>query len=111
MDVINVISTNSPLNKLKLNKALYEMMWTAKEEHMIKVAKAFEVTDGTLKETLYKLLTESNMNMGACNVATGFLITVVEKEEHGKYPLNQEIRNQILNSAIYYANGLGLDPN
>ena len=105
------VTKNSPLNKLKFTKELFELMWDAKIQHLVEVSDSYSVTEQYFKENLYELLKESNMNMGACNTAVGFIIVSLERGENDKNDIRQEIKNQILISAIYYANGLGIDPN
>jgi hypothetical protein len=95
------------LNNLPYNRNTSDIMFNAKEEVISKIAEAYNMTADELKSILDKELGESNGRLGTCNTAIDFLaIETIDKKKIYK-SITAAIKENILASAIYYANVLG----
>lgn len=102
--------SNIDLTKIKPTDNLLDAMINVKEEHLLGVSLEYGVEATELYRILKELLMESNGNLAVCNTAVDFLIININEKKHNKN-LREEIRANILNSAIYYANVLNMDVN
>lgn len=97
------------LDTLPCTEKLLGMAFSVKSAELERVCEVYGCTVPELKTELSKLLYESNMHMGACNQAIGFLIEAVARQDVDKN-LRQAIRTSILQAAILYANVMGDNP-
>lgn len=97
------------LDSCKFTDALYEKMCEVKHIELSRVWTAYDCTPDEFKRLLRDKLAESNMHMGACNMAVDFLIVDVDKGKlNDTYA--KAISENILGASIYYANCMGKDP-
>jgi hypothetical protein len=102
-----IAMANINLNNLPYNRNTSDIMFSAKEDIISKIAQVYNITADELKRILHKELSESNGRLGTCNTAIDFLaIETIDKKKMYK-SITAAIKENILASAIYYANVLG----
>ena len=95
--------------KIRFDKNMFDKSIEHLGDDVAEISKIYGYEEKDVIKILRKRLTASNMSTEACITAIGFLI-LEGKEENFEKDLDRATKNQILNSAIFFANGEGIDP-
>lgn len=89
------------------NQSIANVMFEVKINELSEVANKYGIPFSELKETAHAELSKSNMKTGGCNTALDFLIVDTLNKNNLYKSVEIAIKENILASAIYYANVVG----
>lgn len=97
------------LDTMPCTEKLLNLLIEVNSEALARVCAAYGCTDAELRDYLNTLLPESGMHLGACSRAVGFLVVATDQAEM-EPTIKDAIQQSIFGAAVYYANGIGVDP-
>lgn len=92
---------------LPCSRNMRDLMFEAKKNELVQVAEAYGMSLEELKNVLDVELAECGAKVGTCNMAINFLIIETFTENKKYESVKAAIKSNILNAAVYYANGIG----
>lgn len=98
------------LDSLPLTDMLFRTATEAKQNELQEICQKMNWNTTKFSDEAYKILIDSGMHMGACNMVLNFIIEAVRNDMCFNSEMASVIREQVLNVAVYYANGCGSDP-
>lgn len=103
------IKAREVINKIRFDENMFDKSIEHLKEEIQTIAKLYEYDENKVIDILKSRLTASNMSTEACVTAIGFIISA-KAEENCEKDLDKATKQQILNSAMYFANCEGIDP-